>query len=273
MSVLKNISVLVSIGVHPISGAARYSRNDALALALAQQLVKNESAQIEVIHAGNPTDASINDEILSEYLALGAPSVKVIASDGENVVKNVAAHLKNSDLILTGSRAEDEDATGLLPYLLAEKLGLPLIANVLDITLTEEGVEALQFLPKGKRRRVKVTLPAVIAVHPLAPVALHYAHARKISGKIEFSAEKNEFLNKQSTTYTKTLPTHSAIKSKANKLKAIGENYGIYKTGYTRMTDALVTESKGGIVVIGQTSVEKAQVVLRYLREHHLINF
>jgi electron transfer flavoprotein beta subunit len=39
------------------------------------------------------------------------------------------------------------------------------------------------------------------------------------------------------------------------------------------MLSATVSENKGGAVVIDGDSVEKAQVILRYLREHRLINF
>jgi electron transfer flavoprotein beta subunit len=45
------------------------------------------------------------------------------------------------------------------------------------------------------------------------------------------------------------------------------------KSGHARMLSATVSENKGGAVVIDGDSVEKAQVILRYLREHRLINF
>jgi electron transfer flavoprotein beta subunit len=39
------------------------------------------------------------------------------------------------------------------------------------------------------------------------------------------------------------------------------------------MLGATTTESRGGNVVIDGTSVEKAQVILDYLREHRLIDY
>ena len=261
MSGILNIAVLVSVGVHPISGVARYCRNDALGLAMGLQLIEAQSAQLEVFHAGEP-----NEAVLSEYLALGALCVKVIACADKDVVKNLTENLANCDLIITGTRAEG--GRGLLPYLLAEKLGLPIIANVLEIKSAENALEVLQFLPKGKRRRVFVELPAVVVVHPFAVVELHYAHAQKSTGKIEILTQENKKDISKSIAWKPSPKTYMPV-----KLKAIDEKYGIHKTGHARMVEALVSESKNGIVVIEQDSVEKAQVIVRYLREHHLIDF
>ncbi len=260
------ISVLVSVGAHAISGAARYSRNDALGLALGLnvvlQLAETQSAQLDVFHAGE------NKAVLGEYLALGATCVKVIPSAKEDVAQDLSEYLTNCDLIITGTCAETHARSGLLPYLLAKKLGLPIIANVLEIKAMEKGVEVLQFLPKGKRRRIFVELPALISVHPLAPAELHFAHARKNTGKIEILAQNNNKLIDKPMASKRV-----SILRKPEKLKANDEKYGIKKTGHERMLAALEVEARNGIVVIEQDCVEKAQVVLRYLREHHLIEF
>ena len=262
MNAINRISVLVSTGVHPISGVARYCRNDALGLAIGLKLAATQSAQLEVLHAGE------NNAVLGEYLALGAACVKAILCTDEDIVQNLAKHLANSNLIITGTRAENVASSGLLPYLLAEKLGLPIVINVLEIKLVESDLEVLQFLPKGKRRRILITLPAIVVIHPLAATELNYAHARKMTGKIEVFAQKNKKLIAKPISWQTTSTTHMPV-----KLKAIDQKYGIHKTGHARMMEALVTESKNGIVVIEQDSVEKAQVILRYLREHHLIDF
>jgi len=263
MSVINSISVLVSVGAHPISGVARYSRNDALGLAMGLKLAKNQTAQLNILNAGDP-----NNAVLSEYLALGAPCVQVAqTSEDEDAVQILATHLTQSDLIITGSLAECGESSGLLPYLLAEKLEMPIVANVLEINAVENGLEVLQFLPKGKRRRIHVTLPALVAVHPLAAAELNYAHAQKLTGKIEVSLRNNGNFNLKSTSWDNLPNYHRPV-----KLKARDEKYGIYKSGHERMTASLVTESKNGHVVIEQNSVEKSQVILRYLREHHLID-
>ncbi len=256
------LSVLVSVGVHPISGAARYCRNDALGLAMGLQLAKTKSAQLDVFHAGE------NDAVLEEYLALGAACVKVIPCRDGNAVQSLAENLGNCDLIITGTCAESNANTGLLPYSLAEKLGLRIIANVLEIKSVENALEVLQFLPKGKRRRILVQLPVVVIVHPLAAMTLNYAHARKSTGKIEILAQNgNKLIGKLTASMQFT------TMRKPEKLKASNEKYGVKKTGHQRMMDALEVEGKNGIVVIEQDSVEKAQVILAYLREHHLVDF
>ncbi|TPQ37686.1 drug:proton antiporter, partial [Burkholderia ubonensis] len=45
------------------------------------------------------------------------------------------------------------------------------------------------------------------------------------------------------------------------------------RSGHARMLSATTTESRGGNVVNEGSSVEKAQVILAYLREHQLIDY
>ena len=265
---IKNIVALVSAGRHPISGQARHCRNDSLAMTIGLELAgklnaENEnSVNLKVMHAGNANNAALTD-----YLALGASQIDVIpALENADIVDSLADKLKNVDVILTGSRAESGQDSGLLPYLLAEKLNYSLVANVLSIKQTTEGIEALQFLPKGKRRSVKVQMPAIIVIHPLASIQLRHAYARQVNGHIS-----------QFATHTPTPEAKSSCAAewqmqstirKPNKLKA-KEN----KSGHARMLSATVSENKGGAVVNDGNSVEKAQVILSYLREHRLINF
>ena len=258
---IQRIATLVSAGLHPVSGEPRHCRNDSLAMTLGLQLAESTSAQIKVLHAGDK-----NNSALADYLALGAKQVDVIpVATEDNIVDSLAASLTSTDLILTGSRAENGKDSGLLPYLLAAKLGIPLVANALAIKPITNGIEVLQFLPKGKRRKVTVQLPAVVVVHPLAPVALRFAYAQQMSGEIIAQA---------ATHHLKTAAGHQmqwhiqTATRKPNKLKA-REN----KSGHARMLSATVSENKGGAVVNEGSSVEKAQVVLAYLREHHLISF
>jgi len=261
MNIIKHITTLVSAGRHPVSGEPRHCHNDSLAMTLGLNMAESVSAEHHVLHAGNP-----DNKALSEYLALSAGQINVIPISGDSdVVDCLAAQLNHVDLILTGSRAESGEDSGLLPYLLAEKLGIPLVVNALAIKSSANIIEVLQFLPKGKRRHVTVKLPAIIAVHPLAPASLKFSYARQISGAIKTLP----------VPYTSTLTsdhktqwqTQAAIR-KPIKLKA-PEN----KSGHDRMMSAISSESKGGAVVNNGNSVEKAQVILGYLREHRLINF
>jgi electron transfer flavoprotein beta subunit len=262
MNIIKHITTLVSAGRHPVSGEPRHCHNDSLAMMLGLNIVESTSAKHHVLHAGNP-----DNKALTEYLALGAGQVDVIPiSDNTDVIDCLAAQLNHVDLILTGSRAESGEDSGLLPYLLAEKLGIPLVVNALAIKSNTNTIEVLQFLPKGKRRHVTVKLPAIIAVHPLAPANLNFSYARQISGEIKSLPAPHPPTHSEND-HQAQWQTQAAIR-KPIKLKAPES-----KSGHERMMSAISSESKGGAVVNNGNSVEKAQVILGYLREHHLINF
>lgn len=259
---IKTIATLVSTGLHPVSGLPRHCRNDSLALTIGLALAKSTTAKFEVLHAGRADNPALLD-----YLALGANKIEVVPVTNETeVINNLAYKLTNTDLILTGSRAESGEDSGMLPYLLAAKLNLPVVNNALSITPSANAIEVLQFLPKGKRRRITVDLPAIVAIHPLAPVELRYAYSRQVSGEIHTAMSQK--LNTDVQPGNTIVWSTQAATRKPVKLKA-REN----KAGHARMLSAIVSESKGGTVVNEGTSVEKAQVILAYLREHHLTNF
>jgi electron transfer flavoprotein beta subunit len=262
MNIIKHITTLVSAGQHPVSGEPRHCHNDSLAMTIGLSMAKLASAEHHVLHAGNP-----DNKALSEYLALDAGQIDVIPiTDDTDIVNSLAAQLNRVDLILTGSRAEGGEDSGLLPYLLAEKLGIPLVANALTLKANENAIEVLQFLPKGKRRNVTVKLPAIIVIHPLAPASLKFAYARQISGEIKLLPAPHS--PTPSANDLKSQWQVQAAIRKPIKLKA-PEN----KSGHERMLSAISSESKGGAVVNNGNSVEKAQVILSYLREHRHINF
>ena len=252
---VKHIAVLVSAGQHPVSGEPRHCHNDSLALALGLNLASN----VKVLHAGTPGNSALQD-----YFALGATQIDVIPNSGD-MIENLAAQLTDTNLILTGTRAENGEDSGLLPYLLAAKLGLLLVADALTITprnnqLQEKQLEILQFLPKGQRRRVLVSLPTVVAVHPSAAVALHFIHARKNLVNINALSAGN---TKEKSPQWSTEPARKPIKLVAQTAQ----------TGHERLMAAISNKAKGGTVVNEGNNVEKAQVIVRYLREHQLIEF
>jgi electron transfer flavoprotein beta subunit len=256
------IAVLVSVGRHPVSGTARYSRNDAAALTMALALARTHNATLDVLHAGDPSTPA-----LKEYLALGAGSVEVleIAATPElqaDAAAPLAARLRGYDLVMTGTRAEGAYDSGMLPYRVANALEMPLVGAAVDITLRDGSAEVRQFMPKGLRRRVEVRLPALIAVHPLANAAPTYAYARLREGTIRpvaTSAAENPDDLAWSVRPASAKPVRLAAAEK--------------RSGHARMLSATTTESRGGSVVIEGSSVEKAQVILAYLREHQLVDY
>ena len=261
---VKKIAVLVSGGRHPVSGQARHCRNDSLALQIGLDLNQSLTSNIKILHAGEA-----NNPALQDYLALGAAQINVVPTTGD-IVENLAAQLSNTDLILTGTRAENGEDSGLLPYLLAAKLNVQIVADALEIKVNHEQLEVLQFLPKGRRRRVLVSLPAVVAVHPSAAIALHFVHARKNLGHIntlhasDTKAKSPQFDSKQSDSKQwRKEPVRKPIKLVAQTAQ----------TGHERLMAAISNKAKGGTVVNEGNNVEKAQVILRYLREHQLVEF
>ena len=255
---LKRIAVLVSAGVHPVSGAARYSRNDAAALEIARTLARTHHAALEVIHAGDPSNPALTD-----YLALGAERIDVLAcGEGADVVPALAKRLQGCDLVLTGTRAEGAYDTGMLPYQVAAALGFTLVASAVDVAIDNGRVAVRQFLPKGLRRRVGAALPALVAVHPLANAAPRYAYARSRSGSI-VPHQTGMQIDQEAAQWAKARAERKPVKLAAAEKRS----------GHARMLSATTTESRGGSVVIDGSSVEKAQVILAYLREHQLIDY
>ncbi|MEZ0604224.1 electron transfer flavoprotein subunit beta/FixA family protein [Paraburkholderia sp. IW21] len=259
------IAVLVSIGRHPVSGTARYSRNDAAALTMALSLAKTHGATLDVLHAGDPSNPA-----LKEYLALGARSVEVLDVPATpelqgDAVAPLAIRLRGYDVVLTGTRAEGAFDTGMLPYRVACALDIPLVGAAVDLTLRDGCAEVRQFMPKGLRRRVEVQLPALIAVHPMANASPSYAYARLREGAIRPVGTQ---AGGQPAKPDDLVWTTRPATAKPVRLAAAEK-----RSGHARMLSATTTESRGGSVVIEGSSVEKAQVILAYLREHQLVDY
>ncbi len=88
-------------------------------------------------------------------------------------------------LVLCGGRAESGEGSGLLPYLLAQRLGWPVVSGLAEIEHLQAGtVTLLQALPRGQRRRLKVSLPAVLALDSAAPVARQSAFGPARRGEL-----------------------------------------------------------------------------------------
>ncbi|SMG02212.1 drug:proton antiporter [Burkholderia singularis] len=255
---LETIAVLVSIGRNPVSGVPRYSRNDAAALDIGRALAAEHGARLDVIHAGDPGNPA-----LADYLALGAAEIEVLeCADSDDAIAALAARVRGCDLVLTGTRAEGAYDSGMLPYRLATSLGWRFAGAAVDVGVEAGRATLRQFLPKGLRRRVDAALPAVVAVHPLANAAPRYAYARLRAGAVRAGRVTVDALT-EAAQWTKRTATRQPVKLAATDKRS----------GHARMLSATTTESRGGNVVIEGSSVEKAQVILAYLREHRLIDY
>lgn len=251
-----SVAVLISAGRHPVSAAPRACRSDSVAMALGRKLA---GVSVRIVHAGDPHEPALND-----YLAYGAGKIEVLnVSQGNDALSAIAQHVKTADLILTGHRAENGEGSGLLPYLLAHALDRPIIADALDVHIENNDVRVRQFLPKGKRRMIAAPLPLVLAVHPLAPATLTYAHARRIAGRIETITATGSPSRSKTTAWTIEPGAR-----RPNQLKA-PEN----RDGHARMVSYVESQAKGGAIIGSGSSIDKAQILLSYLRENRLIDF
>ncbi len=179
------VAVLISVGRHPLTARARRADHDARAVEMALTL---SGAAVRLIHAGENDTA--HEEALRGYLGMGIGEVDLIKqASNADVVPALATALRDAaaQLVLTGLRAETGEGSGLVPYLLAETLGWPVINGLAQVESIEQGVATvLQALPRGKRRRLRVRLPAIATVDSSAPAARQSAFGPARRG--EFAA-------------------------------------------------------------------------------------
>lgn len=252
------IAVLVSAGRNPLSGTARACPGDAIALAFAKTLTRSSVA---VFHGGHS-----NDPALADYFAYGAGKLSVVPLTREDdTASALTPHLKDFDIILTGLQSERGRASGLVPYRIAHALDRPIVASAVSAEVAQpQSGELLvtQFLPKGQRRVIAVTLPVVVTVHPSSRVALNYAYARVQEGLLET-------LERPTPQWASNAPHWQPDQHarRPEQLKAPNR-----LSGHERMLSYIETPARRGLVVSEGTSVDKAQILLNYLREHHLID-
>ncbi len=185
-----NLSVisLVSIGEHPTSRRSRRADQDARAIELGLKLVGDN---LRTLHAGQVSDDPIQQTALRSYLGMGLSKINLLEiPEQADAIPVIVAHLKhkNIDIILTGVRAENGESSGMLPYLLAEELGMSMITSIADILSVDKinkQAEILQALPRGQRRKIKVDLPFVASVDMAAAQPRQSAFGPAMRGQFQ----------------------------------------------------------------------------------------
>ncbi|WP_221796261.1 electron transfer flavoprotein subunit beta [Oceanobacter mangrovi] len=265
------ITTLVSVGQHPKSGRARVADQDAKALELALSLSagkgtaavgKGEAgagkSQINLIHAGTAT--AEQQLVLRGYLGMGVGQMRVLKqSDGADVIPVLvdAVRKSGSDVVLTGSRAEAGEGSGMTPYLVAQSLGWPMVPAAVEITAVGSGeFEILQALPRGQRRLLKVRAPFVASIDAAAAEARQTAWAAGQRGALEhmtLSSNDDAVLAEAAVEPARKRPKRIARAKKA-------------KTAADRFKAATAkSASKGGAVLVKESAEEKAEAIYQML--------
>ena len=248
---------LVSIGAHPASGRPRRAEHDARAVELGLQLAGDN---LHVLHAGNP-----HEPALRAYLGMGLSELHVLEQPaGTDALPALTDYLRESgvQLVLAGSQAETGEGSGMLPYLLAEQLGWPLLVGIAHIESIHNGVAlVLQALPRGQRRLLKVRLPFMATVDNAAPIGRQSAYGPAMRGEIH--AQDVEVVDDQLSTAA----TLSPAKPRPKRLKVIKA-----KSGADRMKAATAKAAGGsGRVLSGASAEEGAQAILTLLIEEGVV--
>lgn len=183
-----HITTLVSVGQHPLSQRQRRADEDAKAL---EVMLRFAPTHAKVLHVGNADEGT--QQILRDYLGMGLNEIELLhSSDVTDAALALQAYFTrvNSplpDILLTGTRSETGEASGFLPYIIAEKLQMPIVPNIcalLSVNKIDGCAEVLQSLPRGQRRKIRVTLPFVATVASAAPAPRQSSFATAMRGNI-----------------------------------------------------------------------------------------
>jgi len=248
---------LVSVGAHPTSGRPRRAEQDARAVELGLKL---SGHNLHVLHAGDAEEPALRG-----YLGMGVDELHVLAQPtGADALPGLTDYIRESgvQLVLTGSQAETGEGSGLLPYLLAEKLGWPLVVGLAEVESMSNGnAQVLQALPRGQRRRLKVRLPFLATVDNSAPKPRQSAYGPAQRGLLD--VEEIEVVIDEVFTGAELTPA----KPRPKRLKVIKA-----KSGADRMKAATAKASGGGGQVLkGVTAQDGAAAILKLLVEEGVV--
>jgi electron transfer flavoprotein beta subunit len=252
------IAVLVSTRIDPISGRATRSSSDAAAVELAAWL----DPAPRLVTAGKMSEA-----VAREYLAIGVPTLTVLRGvpADANPAPSLAQVLGDAELIFTGARSEGGLGSGLLPYEVAHALGRPIVADVIDVQREGNAWIVRQALPRGARRRLRITAPAVLVLSERADRDTRYAFDAAQRGRIETHdapaaapvATAIAWHFEPARRQLRPLAARSMLSAHARMAGATGAAAG----------------TTAGTMLRGGTAEDKARALLDHLRAQALISF
>lgn len=253
---MSRIAVLVSTRTDPVSGRATRSAADAAAVSLALSLER------EPLVVGT---ADLPESVARDYLALGLHVVHRLPApaEGEAAVR-LAAAVEAAPLLLCGARAEGGLGSGLLPYQVAKVLQRSLIPDVISVAPDGAAWQVRQALPRGARRCLRLSRPAVLVLSDRAAPATRHAYDAARRGRIET-------LPPASTTAMGVVPLAWRSEPARRQLRALAPRQTL--SAQARMSQAVGggPAPTGGQVVQGGTVEDQARALLAHLRSIGLV--
>jgi electron transfer flavoprotein beta subunit len=246
------IAVLLSSGCHPLSGRARGAERDKRALELALRL-----GDVSAVHVGSRNV----DVQLRDYLAMGLGRVDhVVLPEQFDVVPALTEWLAEAkvDVILAGTRTEQGASTGLVPYLVAHALRLPVAADASDFRANGGSLCVAQSAPAGERRLLCVPMPAVVTVGDAGPVPRPGSFRRRTSGQIE-----------QLRSCGGTVWRSDAARATADSTLASERTEQM--PAKDRIAATRDQAATGGRIITNVTPEAAAREILSFLRERNLL--
>ncbi|AYH43895.1 electron transfer flavoprotein subunit beta [Azoarcus sp. DN11] len=255
------IAALVSVGRHPVTGRTRRAEYDARAVEIGFSLAKGED--LYLVHAGECSPEA--EAALRGYLGMGIGAIDVLQQPaGSDVVPALEAWLRTAAprIVLCGARGETGEGSGLVPFLLAERLGWSLVSGLAEVeSVVRDTMTVLQALPRGQRRRLKVRLPAVVTVDGAAHAARQSAFGPARRGELRRKAFGT---NPDGAAREWTI---APARKRPKRLK-------IVKASSARdrfKAAAAKAEGSGGQVLNGVPAQQGAEAILKLLREEGVL--
>jgi electron transfer flavoprotein beta subunit len=181
-------------------------------------------------------------------------TVLEIAPDADPLPALTAHALATApDLILCGAQGDVGEASGFLPYALAQAIAAPIAPGICGVTFEARQARLVQALPRGRRRSLAVIPPLVATVGPGAPDPRPSAFARARRGRLEVIPD----------IAGGPQPPRGEIRPARQRPKALAGASGL--TGEARLQALLEGPNRGGGVVEGLAAADAADRLLAYL--------